>query len=1700
MKKNDPSNPYQAYSREIIYATLDNRREPHRFLDYVSESAERILRYKPGHLSGKENPWISSVHPGDREKLSESWRKVCESKKSLTIEYRMRPDGTRGYLWMEDTIVPRFDAGDQVVGVVGSAVNISSSKKRSKKGHADFSGEIEKLSGAMEDMTGRKQAEDTLAQSESLFHTSFENSSMGIALLAPDGKFQSVNAKFSRMMGYTKEELSMLSCMDLTFPEDAPVADGVLADAFAGRPGGVVEERYIRKDGRIIWVEFSVSLVRNFDGEPGYLIANFNDITERKRAEEDFRNEHILLRTLIDNLPNSIYVKDTQYRKTLANPANVEHTGKKSESDVLGKTDFELYPAELAQKYYNDDQKVIRDGKAILVTEEYGFAASGEKKWQLTSKIPLLDKNGTIIGLIGIGTDITERKHLEEAREQERNLLRILIDNLPSSVFVKDTDYRKTVVNKEHLRSISAQLGRPELLDESEVLGRTDFELLPGALAERHFREDQKVIRDGKTILDQEELEFDSEGNRHWTLLSKIPLRDSHGNISGLLGIRTDITARKLAEEAMSRERLLLRTIIDRLPASIWVKDKSYRKTLVNRAHVGRMSLFSVRKITSEFDLLGTTDFEMYPPDKAKIYNDEDIEVIVNGKSVIDREELVVDLKGNRHWQLVSKVPLLDEYGLTTGLVGIVTDITNQKEAEEESARRMELLTTLIDNLPNAVFVKDKNLRKVIANPAHVKSIRLLSGGKAVTESDILGKTDTEIFSDAFAKSLVEEDERVINEGVALLNQEYHSVEPDGEERWELVSKIPLRDKTGEITGLVGITTEISEQKRVQKELRASEETLARITGSISDIIYSVNGKTGEFEYLSPAFEKALGYSLKDIEAMGGRWAFLLSVIEGANPSSLDPVMNEMQYENAEYQATWENWWKCKDGARRFIDDESVPVYEEGRLVRIDGVLRDFTERKLAEEEVEKERILLRTLIDNIPHSIYVKDRNYRKVIANPVDVRQFAGLSSETEILGKSDFDVYPKEIAEKFFEDDRRVIEKGESILAKEERLADVEGNERWILTTKVPLRGNDGTVNGLVGVGFDVTEKRTVDEALKRSEAELRALFESMHDVVMAIDSNGKYLKIAPTDPLLLYKPSDELIGKTLFDILPVEQANQFFEVVRDTLRTREAHTLEYVMVVGGEERWRLATISPMNESSVLWVARDVSERKKMEKEISDSEKKYRELVENALVGVYKINLSGTIVYVNKAMADMLEYDSPQELMAVSFSSLYMDLEDGAGLIDELRTYGKTDENREVELKTRTGKSRNVLINASLDKDVISGMAKDITEIRTLERQFIQTQKLEGLGNIAAGIAHDFNNILGVILGYSDLLAQSEYNPEKFQRGMQAIAKSADRGKSLVRQLLTFARKTEVTFEPVVFNNSVVEMERLIAETFPKTIEVRTKLATDLPPVHADATQIHQVILNICLNARDAMPKGGILSISTEVVPGPALIQVHHDATSDEYVQLRISDDGTGMDEEVRQKIFEPFFTTKGVGKGTGLGLAVVYGIVESHRGFIDVESEPGKGTTFCIYFPVMKQQVDDIVLQDDASGSDRTRKGTILVIEDEEMLRELLRSVLIAKGHEVIFAGDGEEGVSTFVGNKDGIDIVVSDLGLPRLGGEEVVRRIMEVSATAKMVVASGFIAPEVREKLEKIGVNYFIQKPYRTAEVLKVVDEILSSKS
>ncbi len=393
-------------------------------------------------------------------------------------------------------------------------------------------------------------------------------------------------------------------------------------------------------------------------------------------------------------------------------------------------------------------------------------------------------------------------------------------------------------------------------------------------------------------------------------------------------------------------------------------------------------------------------------------------------------------------------------------------------------------------------------------------------------------------------------------------------------------------------------------------------------------------------------------------------------------------------------------------------------------------------------------------------------------------------------------------------------------------------------------------------------------------------------------------------------------------------------------------------------------------------------------------------------------------------------------------------------------------------------------------------LCGVLTDITERKVLEGQLRQAQKLESLGTLAGGIAHDFNNILAIILGHTSVLERKTDDRAKFQESIESINRSVDRGTGLVRQLLTFARKTDVLFEPVKANNVVKELIQMLEATFPKNITFSADLDPKLPLITADANQLHQALLNLSVNARDVMPDGGKLTFITKAVAGKLVAERFPDAKRSAYVCISVSDTGSGMDEQTMRRIFEPFFTTKGVGKGTGLGLAVVYGVMESHEGFADFESEIGEGTTFHLYFPTVPQEVKT---RKPAGSNGHASDGgteTILLIEDEKMLSDLVKNVLQLKGYEVFTAADGVEALEFLLENKDSLDLVITDLGLPRLGNWELVKHIRSALPDTPILVASGYFDPDAKAEMDKAGADMFVQKPYRLDDVLSKIREML----
>ena len=613
----------------------------------------------------------------------------------------------------------------------------------------------------------------------------------------------------------------------------------------------------------------------------------------------------------------------------------------------------------------------------------------------------------------------------------------------------------------------------------------------------------------------------------------------------------------------------------------------------------------------------------------------------------------------------------------------------------------------------------------------------------------------------------------------------------------------------------------------------------------------------------------------------------------------------------------------------------------------------------------------------------------------------------------------------------------------------------------------------------------------------------LLDLANDAIVISDSEGKISYWNRGAERMYGWSREEATGRDVHTLLQTGPPEQLATVMR-TLQ-EEHHwegEIRQIRRDGSEivasTGWTLQGNDP--EASLLQLSIDVTSRIVAEEALRGSEERYRRFVEEDLTGNLIMRPDGSIITCNPAFARIFGFDSIEEARAANFLSLLHTKNEGAELLASLRPNEST-ERHELEMQQRDGDIVYVATKfiGSFDEagglNEVKGYFFNDTKRKRLEQQLIQAQKMEGLGTLAGGIAHDFNNILAIILGYTTRLEDWKKHPEQMPEAIKVIRDAVARGASLVQQLLTSARQTEARFTPLDLNVLVQDFDRMLEATFPKTINFILQLQPGLPLAKADRSQIHQVLLNLCVNARDAMPNGGTLTLATGVSSGDELRVSFGGVNAERYVFVRVTDTGTGISKRVKPHIFEPFYSTKERGKGTGLGLSVVYGVVNNHRGFVQVDSEPGHGTTFSIYLP-LGSTTEPASADGRSAGPEHDPARTVMLVEDEEMLRELGVMLLETDGYRVLAAKDGVEAVEMFEAHADEIGLVVCDLGLPRLGGRDVFLRMKEIKPSVRTIVASGYLEPSLRTEILRAGVIDTVQKPYDFRELIERIRSII----
>jgi PAS domain S-box-containing protein len=501
-----------------------------------------------------------------------------------------------------------------------------------------------------------------------------------------------------------------------------------------------------------------------------------------------------------------------------------------------------------------------------------------------------------------------------------------------------------------------------------------------------------------------------------------------------------------------------------------------------------------------------------------------------------------------------------------------------------------------------------------------------------------------------------------------------------------------------------------------------------------------------------------------------------------------------------------------------------------------------------------------------------------------------------------------------------------------------------------------------------------------------------------------------------------------------------------------------------------------------------------------ELKRSEEKYRALFEESLDAVYITTRGGRLVDANQAFLDLFGL-TREEAKDMDILKIYTDDADRRRFQQEIERNGSV-RDYEVSFRKKDGTRIEGLLTSSVRRDTdgtilgYQGIMRDVTERRMLERQLLQAQKMEAVGTLAGGIAHDFNNLLQVTMGYAEVLLSRKDKADSEYPRLQQILQAGRSGSELVQRLLTLSRKTESKQRPIDVNYQIEQARRLLERTIPKMIEIELRLAASLATANADPTQLEQIIMNLAVNARDAMPEGGKLTLGTEnVTLDEDYCRRHPGAKPGNYVLLAISDTGFGMDKEILDHIFEPFFTTKGVGMGTGLGLAVVYGIVKQHGGYVTCESQPGHGTVFKVYLPAIEEQE---IVSGELAEELRLPGGTetILLVEDEEVVRDLGELILCESGYRVLTAKNGKEALTIYQRNRESISLVILDLVMPEMGGKQCFEELLKIDPRVKVLIASGLsVDGSTKEALEGVA-RGFASKPYNMKEMLRSVRKVL----
>jgi PAS domain S-box-containing protein len=881
-------------------------------------------------------------------------------------------------------------------------------------------------------------------------------------------------------------------------------------------------------------------------------------------------------------------------------------------------------------------------------------------------------------------------------------------------------------------------------------------------------------------------------------------------------------------------------------------------------------------------------------------------------------------------------------------------------------------------------------------------------------------------------------------------------------------------------------------ETRSEKAIRDSEVRYRRLYETALDGILILDAATGQVMDANPFMKDLLGYSQE--EFLGKKlWEIGPFKGEAASKIAFAELQrtDRLRYEGLPLET--------KEGKRVEVEFISnAYLVDQTRLIQCN--IRDITERKKAEQQLR----LLNTCISNLNEIVLVIEvepieKLETKIVFVNEAFERVTGYTSE-EAVGRN----------HRFLQGDKTdpaVAGQIDQALTERRPIRrqivnyKKDGSEYWMDIDVVPILDPAGKCTHFVAIERDITEAKKSEEQLLWRTAFFEAQVNSALDGILIVDGGGKKILQNEQMDQLWNIPQEfaadrddkrqlEWVTKQVKDPIPFAEKVAYLRGHPDKVSRDEIELLNgkffdrYSAPVRGKDG---------KDYGRIWAFRDITERKR-------NEARFRRLVNSNAQGVIFWNTKGEITVANDAFLRIVRY-TREDLEAGGINLLmltppeYTDLD--RQCMEDIAACG-TCTPYEKEF-IRKDKSRvPILLGAAAFEDSSEegvSFVLDLTERKKLEHQFLRAQRMESIGTLAGGIAHDLNNILAPIMMSIDIL-KSLSNAPQAMKILDTIQLSAKRGADIVRQVLSFARGLEGQKIEVQPKHLLKDLENIIKDTFPKDIRMEFAVPNDTWTVLGDPTQVHQILLNLCVNARDAMPHGGNLTVGVENCVLDQYTGMSMQAKPGRYVVINVTDSGTGIPAGLLDKIFEPFFTTKEMNKGTGLGLSTVMAIVKSHDGIINVYSEPGKGTTFKVYLPAMELSAETQKEPAKETNMPRGHGETILVVDDEASILIITGQTLQAFGYQVLTATDGAEAVAIYAQHKNKVSVVVTDMMMPIMDGATMIRALTRINPAVKIIAASGLSSNGSMTKIPGSGVKHFLLKPYTAEALLKGLRTIL----